>query len=183
MGLMIHSLGILPDTVEKNYYIYLLDYGWHESLGEALNRNFNRMADLASKHNAVVMKGTVGSHFVDDVLSFHHINGEKSDDLLPAILITTRHPQSFLLHEKKENYKDKLVLIPLKSACKTTSEVASLIDKIFQDIKNKKQLSEFKISRQMKSGSDGAITDALILEPNFAGIGIDIKKIISFFKK
>ncbi len=33
MGLRIHSLGQLPATVEREYYVYLLDYGWHEPLG------------------------------------------------------------------------------------------------------------------------------------------------------
>ena len=43
IGLMIHSLGELPANVERGYFIYLLDYGWDEPLGEALLKNFDRM--------------------------------------------------------------------------------------------------------------------------------------------
>lgn len=95
MGLMIHSLGELPRDAERGYYVYVLDYGWDEPLGNVLHRNFNRMADAASKHNAVVMRGVVGEHFADEVLSWHHVNGQPSDGILPAILITTRNPHEF----------------------------------------------------------------------------------------
>ena len=44
MGLHIHSLGQLPATVERAYYVYLLDYGWHEPLGAA-----ERGADAAEQ--------------------------------------------------------------------------------------------------------------------------------------
>ena len=32
MGLMVHSLEEIPRNVERNYYIYLLDYGWDEPI-------------------------------------------------------------------------------------------------------------------------------------------------------
>jgi hypothetical protein len=35
----------------------------------------------------------------------------------------------------------------------------------------------------MNAGRGKAIVDALILEPNFAGIGIDLKRLISGFLK
>ena len=44
MGLHIHSLGQLPATVERAYYVYLPDYGWHEPLGAA-----GRGADAAEQ--------------------------------------------------------------------------------------------------------------------------------------
>jgi len=30
MGLTIHSLNELPQGVERGFYVYLLDYGWHD---------------------------------------------------------------------------------------------------------------------------------------------------------
>ena len=95
MGLMIHSLGELPLEAQRGYYIYLLDYGWEEPLKDVLDRNFDKMAELASRNNAIVMKGTVGHHFSDEVLSYHHVNGQPGSKLLPAIMITTRHPSNF----------------------------------------------------------------------------------------
>jgi hypothetical protein len=35
----------------------------------------------------------------------------------------------------------------------------------------------------LKGGKGKTILDALILEPNFAGVGVDIKKIKEFFSK
>lgn len=183
MGLMIHSLGELPADAERGYYVYLLDYGWDEPLGEVLHRNFSKMADLASTNDAVVLKGTVGSHFEDEVLSWHHVNGQPSDDLLPAILITTRHPREFRDYDKKarKQANDRLLLIPLRKACKSSSDVTNLIEKIFIDIKEKKTLSDFKVAKELSRGAKGAVVDALLLEPNIAGVGINLNYIIDFF--
>lgn len=183
MGLMIHSLGELPTNVERGYYIYLLDYGWDEPLGKTLRRNFDRMAALASTNDAVVMQGVVGTHFADEVLSWHSINGQPGDDILPAILITTRHPQQFHGESKQRQSKhpsDRMVLIPLKKACTSSTDVVKLIEKVFRDIKEKKQLTEFEVARELSSGKHGALVDALILEPNIGGIGLNLNYIINF---
>ena len=57
--------------------------------------NFDKFAEHASKNNFVIFKGLPGSHFDDEVLSWHHINGEDAEDILPAVLITTENPHFF----------------------------------------------------------------------------------------
>ena len=99
MGLYVQSLNNIPQSAHRDYYIYLLDYGWSEPLGNALMNNYEKMAQLAAENDAVVIRGTHRVHFEDEVLSWHHINGENAEDLLPAILITNRHPYLF-----KESY-------------------------------------------------------------------------------
>lgn len=183
MGLMIHSLGELPATAQRGYYVYLLDYNWHEPLGEALRGNFARMADEASRSDAVVVQGVVGAHFVDEVLSWHHVNGQPGDEILPAILVTTRNPHEFRQSGAREGKlvpDDRMLLIPLRKACKTTGDVAVLLNKLFGDIREKKKLTEFEIARELRAGRGGAIVDALILQPNMAGIGINLNVIIDF---
>jgi len=182
MGLMIHSLGELPLEAQRGYYIYLLDYGWREPLGDVLHHNFDRMAGLASRHNAVVLKGTVGSHFEDEVLSWHHVNGQSAQELLPAIMITTRHPSQFReIGQAWSKTQDRLLLIPLRKVCRTAGEVIKLIEKLFSDIAQGKSLTDFAIAREIKEGKAGAVLDALILQPNVAGLGININRIIDFF--
>src|ERR1700678_3505460 len=95
MGLYVHSLGEIPTGTERAYYVYLLDYGWEESLGNAVRANLPKMADLASRSNAVVIHGPRGVHFEDEVLSWHRVNGQDAKDILPAILVSTRHPSTF----------------------------------------------------------------------------------------
>jgi hypothetical protein len=184
MGLMIHSLGELPLEAKRSYYIYLLDYGWHEPLAEAVYQNFVKMADLASRREAVVLRGVVGAHFADEVLSWHHVNGQPAEDVLPAILLTTIHPHHFRTQtsETARSLGDKLLLIPLRVACKTTMDVVTLIEKIFKDIKEKRGLPDFAIAQELRKGKKGALVDALILQPRFAGVGVDLKKIVAFFK-
>ena len=194
MGLKVHSLGVLPANSERDYYVYLLDYGWDEPLGRALFENFNKMADLASKDNAIVIAGTHGSEFNDEVLSWHRVNGQNADELLPAVLITTRHPSLFRerwekrrednSHQHWEPWeKDGLLLIPLRTCCNNATEVAELIAGIFHNMREKKALPDFRISQELSAGRNHALVDAIILEPNFAGIGIDLKKIAAFFNQ
>jgi len=193
MGLMVHSLENIPTSARRDYFIYLLDYGWQEPISQAIRDNFDRMAQLASTSKAVVIKGTEIAHFQNEVLSWHQINNEVADDLLPALLVTNAHPAYF--RDRNENSPSnknilrvgeceemKLILIPFKRMCTTTGEVISIIEKIFQDIAEAKDLSVFKIAKEMKKGVGKAIVDAVILEPNFSGVGFDFRKFLKALK-
>ena len=187
MGLYVHSLGEIPDRVERSYYVYLLDYGWEEPLGSAVRANLPRMADMASRSNAVVIHGPRGMHFEDEVLSWHHINGQDAEHVLPALLVTTRHPstfrESFSMIRTDPGNRDALLLLPLRKICKSAEEVADLIHRVFEDIKAKKRLSNFQVATRMRSRVAGALVDAVILQPKLGGIGFDLKKLFGGVKK
>lgn len=190
MGLMVHSLEGMPEEHHRDYFIYLLDYGWDEPLSNALKNNFGKMATLASenKNSVVIMKTDEGVHFSDEVLSWHSINGDNADKekLLPAILITNRHPAEFrkramgILDAEVEN-KLKLILIPLRKHCKDTTQVIDIIQNVFSKIKLGKDLDNFDIVKQKKKGFGGAIANSIILEPNVAGMGFSFNKLINYF--
>lgn len=76
----------------------------------------------------------------------------------------------------------KVGLIPLRKACNSTTDVATLINKIFNDIREKKALVDFEVAKELKKGKNGAVVDALILQPNFAGLGVDLKYLFSFLR-
>jgi hypothetical protein len=178
MGLMVHSLGELPPDVARGYYVYVLDYGWKEPLSDALGDNFGRMSDLASRRNAVVLRGTVGSHFADEVLSWHGVNGEPGEEVLPAIMITTRNPHEFRAPLGKAANQHSMVLIPLKGVCKTTTDVTDLIQRIFADIGEGKDLVEFEVVKEQKKGVRGAVVDALTVRPAVGPLALDLKQLI-----
>lgn len=187
MGLYVHSLGEIPNGAERAYYVYLLDYGWEEPLGSAVRANLPRMADLASRSDAVVIHGPRGMHFEDEVLSWHRVNGQDADNILPAILITTRHPSTFresfsMLRTDPEN-RDALLLLPLRKVCNSSEDVADVIRRVFEDIKGKKRLSKFEAAKQMRRGVAGALVDAVILQPKLGGIGFDLKKLFGGAKE
>jgi len=191
MGLMVHSLEGIPEEHHRDYFIYLLDYGWNEPLSDALRNNFGKMATLASeKKNAVViMRTDAGVHFSDEVLSWHNINGDdvEAEQLLPAILVTNRHPAEFRKRASNENDKAesnlKMILFPLKKYCKDTTEVVSLIQQIFSSIKLGKDLDNFGVADEKKKGIGGALANSIMLEPNFAGMGFSFNKFINYFKE
>jgi len=89
MGLYVETLDNIPSEARRDYYIYLLDYGWDEPIGNVLVKNYKRMASFAASNRAVVIRGTNRVHFEDEVLSWHDINGQDATELLPAILITS----------------------------------------------------------------------------------------------
>lgn len=96
MGLMIHSLEILSPEAKRDYYIYILDYGWSEPLADVIRKNFQNLARWASKNDSAIITG-VGEigHFDNEVLSWHNINGDNAENILPAILITRINPHKF----------------------------------------------------------------------------------------
>lgn len=195
MGLMIYSLENIPITARRDYFVYLLDYGWSEPISDILHRNFEKMSNIAAENKAVVIKGTVGSHFQNEVLSWHHINGEHADDLLPALLITNKHPQYFIESDISYQYKKnkgihvnqdgdiKMILIPFKKTCKNESDVTNIIHSVFNDIKQEKDLANFCIAKQHKKGIGQAIVDSIILEPNISGIGFSFNNLKEYFSK
>lgn len=199
MGLYVHSLSRLPLGLEREYYLYVLDYGWDEPLGQAINANFRRIADLAAKNQAVVIAGTDARAFADEVLCVHfdnpqfswsNVNGEDGEDVLPALMISTIHPQKF--RSETPDYRlpkvgkgvadEKLILIPLKSVCKDSTEVLTLIERIFRDIAEKKPLEGFAIAKEIKAGKGKAYSDAFILKPALWGVGVDLKELASKWK-
>lgn len=195
MGLHVHSLTNIPKSENRDYLIYLLEYGWYEPLGQALNDNFNNMAARAANSRSVVIKGTELNHFENEVFSWHHINNEHGEEILPAILITNAHPSYFFesshgyrqeqvrgLYRESEGGNIKLILVPLKKFCKTTTEVVSLIEKLFIDIEAGRDLSEFKIAKEVNKGVGSAILDSVILEPNISGVGFSFKKLGNYFR-
>lgn len=151
------------------------------------------MAGIAAKNRAVVIKGTEGIHFQNEVFSWHHINDEYGDDILPAILVTNAHPEYFRENNigyssSRGHYREskdeslKLVLIPLKKFCNSTTEVVSLIEKLFSDIEAGKDLSDFKVAREAKKGIGRALVDSVVLEPNIAGMGFSFNSLIKYFR-
>jgi len=183
VGLYVHSLGEIPTSAERGYYLYLLDYGWDEPLGQAMKNNLPQMADKASRSDAVVIHGPRGVHFEDEVLSWHHVNGEPAEEILPALLISTRHPstirESHGPNSRSSFPKDAMLLIPLKKSCSTPQDVADLIQKVFADIEAKRPLVDFRVAREMRKGVGRSLVDAFVLEPNVAGFGVDLKQIIA----
>ena len=193
MGLHVHSLSNIPKNEDRDYMIYLLEYGWHEPLAKTLNENFDKMANFAAQNKAVVIKGTKLAHFENEVFSYHQINNERGENILPSILITNAHPSYF--SENNHSYKHgrghyresedgelKLVLIPLKKCCSTTTDVVTLIEKLFSDIKAGKDLSDFMVAKEAQKGIGSAIVDSIILEPNISGIGFSFKKLGEYFR-
>ena len=189
MGLKIHSLAEIPDSISRSYYLYVMDYyNWDELIYNTLKENFDRMADFASKNDSIIIHPIGESHFFSELLSWECINGMKPEEILPAIMITTLHPTYFLdRHNKNTDNeatpKNEIIFIKIKELCKSPSDVVKIIEKLFSDIQSKKEIKDFIVAKEIRAGKNNTLVDSLILEPNIAGVGIDIKKLLSFFKK
>lgn len=184
MGLHINSISDLPMSEERDYYLYVLDYyNWDEPISNTLSANINKIASLCAKNNAIMVKGLPDSHFYSEVLSWVKINGQDPALILPALMITTVHPSHFIKANNEQiegKFSDSLIFLKIRDVCKTPSDVVSLIEKLFVDISKHKKIKDFTITKEIRKSDKGAFVDALILEPNFMGVGVNIKKLTTW---
>jgi hypothetical protein len=192
MGLKVSTIARLPIATDRDYFIYFLDYGWDEPLSNALHNNFDRMADFAAQHRSLVIEGLNRQEFANEVLSWHHVNGEDAENLLPAIMIADCDPR--LLEQSNEfsvrrsvrtrdrAKPERFFIVPLKQVCKNPTEVAALLTQITEDIKNKRELSNFSVKKMVNRSAEG-LGEMFVLKPSFAGVGIDLKKAFQFGSK
>lgn len=190
MGLYVSNMRELP-VGDRTLYLYLLDYGWPSGEYEQLFRqNFGHLSQRASETGAVVVMSGQGVHFANEVLNWHHVFGHDSADLLPALLLTHAHPTYFASKESRESDADlgDLALIPLRQACTTPEDFLSIVGSIFEDLEKGLTLRNFRSEKfdilpvresSMWGEARARIGDALILQPNFAGVGIDLKKLLT----
>ena len=189
MGLKINTLAEIPENVSKSYYLYILDYyNWDEPIGNTLRNSFDKIAEFAAKNDSVVIQGISESHFYSELMSWESINGIDPKDLLPALLITTIHPQYFLNGNDKQIKgekipEDNLIFLEIGKICKSPQDVIKLIEKIFKDIQERKDIKNFQVKKELKAGIGKVLNDAIILEPNFMGVGVNFNKIFNFLKK
>jgi hypothetical protein len=192
VGLYISTMRELP-TGDRSLYIYLLDYGWPNGPYETLFRdNFGHLAERSSETGAVVVMSGRGVHFANEVLDWHQVYGHDASDILPALLITQTHPSYFVGHDadrvarhpRGDDGLGDIALIPLQAACTEPGEFLSLIGSIFDDLEGGLTLRQFRADRldlltatkpsRLQSLKE-RVGRAFILQPNFSGIGVDLK--------
>ncbi|MEM9500377.1 MAG: hypothetical protein AAF941_00895 [Pseudomonadota bacterium] len=198
MGLLVHSLSVIPQA-ERELYVYLLDYGWpSDEFEKAMHDNFDQFAMRASETNSVVVGSRNGIHFANEVLSWHSICGHDATDLLPAILLTHTHPSYFtggLSEPPDDMFQEStgelpgadigdIALLPIRKFCTTPSDFLKTMATIFEDLEAGKVLqnfecAQFDVLRPVQPEPRGRVGKALLLQPNFYGIGIDLKKLFA----
>ena len=79
--------------------------------------------------------------------------------------------------------KDKFIFLEIRKICQHPQDVVVLLgEEIFQDIREKKAIQDFRVKKELKGGVGKILNDTLILEPNVGGIGIDLNTLFKFFK-
>jgi len=200
MGLYVSHITTLPTEQKRELYVYLLDYGWpHGEYEKIFKDNFQTIARRASETKSIVIASHRGIHFANEVLSYHRVLDLNADEILPAILITKTHPSYFVETfgpyehpvgnaEIDDLCRNDVVIIPLRTACSSTSEFIPVVESIFSDLSKGLDLKNFRVSThdrfhnkpQPKDGGGfmRRVGKSIILEPNFAGIGVNLKELI-----
>lgn len=109
----------------------------------------------------------------------------RSKDLLPALMITTIHPKYFNDRNNREVEnesipEDKIIFLEIGKICKSPQDVIKLLEKVFKDIQNKKEIRDFHVKKELKSGIGKVLNDTIILEPNIAGLGVNLNNLFRF---
>jgi hypothetical protein len=186
MGLKISTIAGIPNDTERGYYLYILDYyNWDEPISNTLRNSFDKIAAFAAQNDAVVIQGIPESHFYSELMSWESVNGIDPKDLLPALMITTIHPKYFLDANDKQKIggkipEDKLIFIEISEVCKSPQDVVKIIEKVLQDIKDKKEIKDFKIKKELKGGVGRILNDAIILESDNNGVSVSKETILKF---
>ena len=189
MGLKISTIAGLPENAERSYYLYILDYyNWDEPISNTLRNSFDKIAAFSAQNDAVVIQGIPESHFFSELMSWESINGIDPKELLPALMITTIHPKYFLEGNDKQLIggkipEDKLVFIEINNVCKSSQDVVKVIEKVLQDIKDKKEIKDFRVKKELKGGIGKILNDAIILESDNNGASVSKNDILKFLNR
>lgn len=196
MGLIVSHLKTLDRLQNKALYVYLLDHGWPDGKYEKLFKtHFSKLVEKASASNSVVIASNKGVHFANEVLAYYKVLNLDAQKVLPGILISKAPPSYFKETSGMEEHsidvetdpliRDGVVIIPLKECCETEADFANIIESIFADLEKATSISKFQVSEHDSYHNQGASTfkkrgaSAIILQPNFFGVGVDLKTLFS----
>jgi len=194
MGLKVTTLARLPAKTDRAFFVYFLDYGWDDELTGAMYANFDVFAGVAADNRSLLIAGLNRTEFANEVLSWHHVNSEPADELLPAIMVTDVEPHALaaasefdfgaVRHHPRSRaaYPERFLLIPLREFCKTAADVTALLQALAEDLRSGRPLAGFEI-RRIKAKGANAAADMVVLQPNVAGIGVDLKEIFKWSRE
>ena len=180
MGVKVTSIAQIPSDLDIAYYIYLLVSRFPYPSSRALERAFDIMAREAGTGDFVALQGTT-HEFGGEVMNAYSVDGIPVDEILPAVLITSVNPHQFEQVRSIDTTGpfqpgERVVLISLRDENITEGYVFKLLEGIIADIRAGKELRNFSCATNKKS----RFLDALILEPNFYGVGFKPKEIWDF---
>lgn len=152
--------------------------------------NFQSIAQRASETGSIVIASHRGVHFANEVLNWHRIVGVDSADILPALLVTETHPNYFReSYDETQSAADglgKLLLVSFRDACSSSEHFTAVMETVFTDLAAGTSLSNFRVAEHDRltraneaadrRGLGRRLLDAVIVQPNFAGIGFDMKE-------
>lgn len=194
MGLKVTTIARLPEKTGRAFFVYFLDYGWDDDLTRAMYENFDAFAGITAENRSLLISGLNRTEFANEVLSWHHVNSEPADDLLPAIMITDIEPALLIGNDTFDfgpmkrrsssgtTHPERFVLLPLREMCRTSADVTRLLQQIANDLKSGKTLSEFEIQR-VKPKNETSVANMVVLQPNIAGVGVDLKEVLSWSRE
>jgi hypothetical protein len=182
MGVKISSLTQIPSDLDIPYFVYLLTSNYPYLTDRALRKSFNIFAKEAGTKDFVAFEGLVGE-FGGEVMNAYSIDGIPNEEILPAILISTVNPHQFKAVRSIDTsgpfkMNEKVILISLRELCRSEDDVFDIVQKLIRDMREKKDISNLSIVKSKKT----KFLDALILEPNFSGVGVKLKELWNYLK-
>lgn len=176
LGYNISCISNLPSM--SGYYFFLLgkeDYTYGQS-GTALYKKFDELAERIGSDSAIV-KSHKGKSFAVELeksfqsKSWFHEMYIKCLSIEPALVIMNRHPKKFDLKDG-----EFLAIISFE----TLDAIYPTEYELIKDIINLATKDDLNILKKAEEHGKGIgllerIKNAILLQPNFSGIGIDLK--------
>ena len=207
MGLIVKDLAEITEFADpgRSLYIYLLDYGWPDGEYERIfTDQWSKLSERASETGAIVIKSQRGVHFANSVLNWHSLAGREIEDMLPAIMLT-KSPPSYFFHGTApdqndtmnatpqsgdpERSLDSIALLPLREHCESAEDFSRILESIFADLERGCELKQFSVCNLNTLKPEQSIWNrfpfakqigsSVLLQPNFMGLGVDLKKLFT----
>jgi hypothetical protein len=174
MGYLLSSLGNLPLDEDIKFYVFVINGQWKEPLYEMIEQNFSAIAKSVGTH-AVIAKGLNPVEWYGEIAEkYFGKDHEQYFHLLPALLVTDTHPDSF-------SEKSLRLIVPLRDVEARfggwNQFFALLSD--FVQLKSDAFLRKF----QAKEGAFDVADKIIKISPGAFGVSVNINELVSQWRK
>lgn len=183
MGYIATSLAKIPSSGYE-WYIFLLEDGWTDSLRRELSDNFQNLAEEVGSE-VLVIRGA--ERILDDVLRVYALCEQGYDVSrfpFPGLLIVDT-PPAVVMKDKERSKTAKMILLPLSSRYLRPGSITDVLKEIVNALKDPDALHSLQaLDSSQIERRWGWITRYFKIKPIFFGFEIDLNRVIEdMFRK
>lgn len=174
MGYRVTTLGHLAIEEGVDLYFFVVKSGWKSELSRAIDENFDAIARRIGPHNSAIVDG-LNDAWAGEILN--HYFGDKSGTVrlnCPLMLITDSHPSNVTAETMR-------LVAPLDEIHGRFGN----FDRFFEELGNYAEYRDTTFLDKFEDKSDvlGNLNEAILIQPNFYGFGVNVNRLIDIVRR